>query len=867
VALVLFGVLALCAHAQFRFSTFAGTPGVTGSEDGAGASARFRNPTGIAIDSSGNIFVADTANQVIRKISPGGTVSTFAGTVGIVGSSDGTGTAAKFNYPWGLAVDSAGNLYVGDSNNHIIRKITPAGIVTTIAGLAGVAGSTDGAGAAARFSHPSGVAVDSQGNIFVSDYSNTTIRKITPSGVVSTFAGAPGVYGQADGVGAAARFHYPDGIAIDIFDQLYVVDTGNHTIRKITPAGSVSTFAGVPQMAGNRDSVDGPALFNSPVGIGIEPSGALLITDRGNHAIRRVTLGGFVTTIAGTSGTSGFQDGPGISAQFKVPIGIAAEANGNIYVVDTSNQVIRIGRSIFGQGIFDRPTSFNAESIFQRYPTLRQSLNNDPDMLWDYFLQAGVYQGITDGSFSASTYLSNNPSFATVFGTDWAAAAIQWYVWNGALSPHGNAISYDSTTFPVSVAPGATVTFTATVSNIGTKTWSTTHALALRDENFANLSFAALATTAPGASKTVSFTFTAPTNPGSYVYRLQGVQNGVEWFRTDRTLTLQVGGTGTPNTIRYNTTTFPAHVTPGSTVSFTYNVSNVGSNTWGSNHYLVLRNGDFEIMTMAPLATVVPGGNKTVTYTFTAPTAAGTYTYRIQGLENGVAWFRTDMAMTLQVGTPTNVMSYGNSSFPLNVAPGATVSFSQHVTNTGTKTWGSNHYLVLRDQNFANIAFQPLSTTAAGGTKTVNYTFTAPTTPGTYTYRVQGLENGVEWFRTDQTLTLRVGEETTNAITYNSSTLPTTLNPGQTVNFTYNVTNTGTRTWGNNHYLVLRAPDYSIVSMSSLATTVAGGGRTVSYTFTAPTTPGTYSYRVQGLENGVEWFRTDAILTVKVVAP
>ena len=215
-------------------TTLAGTAGSNGSTDAAGSAARFYVPYGIAVDSPGNVYVADFYNNTIRKITAAGVVTTLAGTAGSNGSTDATGSAARFYVPRGVAVDSSGNVYVADTNNSTIRKITAAGVVTTLAGLAGSNGSTDATGSAARFYNPFGVAVDSSGNVYVADFSNFTIRKITAVGVVTTLAGSAGTTGSADGTGSAAGFNIPLGVALDSSGNVYVGDSGNFTIRKIT---------------------------------------------------------------------------------------------------------------------------------------------------------------------------------------------------------------------------------------------------------------------------------------------------------------------------------------------------------------------------------------------------------------------------------------------------------------------------------------------------------------------------------------------------------------------------------------------------------------------------------------------------------
>ena len=212
-------------------STFAGS-GVVGSADGAGILASFRDPTGVAVDSNGNVYVAEPWNCLIRKISPSGVVTTLAGVGSTSGHTDGNGPQALFSGPSGLAVDSSGTVYVADTWNNLIRKITPGGEVTTWAGS--VQGYADGTGANASFFGPSGLAVDSNGNVYVADAWNHLIRKITPSGVVTTLAGTARVGGYEDGIGTQASFSGPTGLAIDRSGNLYVADPGNHVIRKIT---------------------------------------------------------------------------------------------------------------------------------------------------------------------------------------------------------------------------------------------------------------------------------------------------------------------------------------------------------------------------------------------------------------------------------------------------------------------------------------------------------------------------------------------------------------------------------------------------------------------------------------------------------
>ena len=320
----------------------AGAAGVPGTTNSSGGNARFDSPTAIALDSAGVRYVADTANHTIRKIAAGGGVSTFAGGAGVSGFTDATGTNARFNLPAGLAVDAAKNVYVADTGNHTIRKITSAGVVTTLAGGVGVTGSTDATGTAARFNAPTGLAVDASGNVFVCDAGNHTIRKITSAGVVTTVAGSPGVSGTTNANGGSARFNSPNGITLDTAGNLYVADSGNHAIRKIATNGDVTTFAGLAGTSGSTDASGGSARFNTPKAITIDASGTFHVADSGNHTVRKITSAGVVTTVAGLAGTSGSANGAGTTARFSNPSGIAATPDGfNIYIADTANHTIR----------------------------------------------------------------------------------------------------------------------------------------------------------------------------------------------------------------------------------------------------------------------------------------------------------------------------------------------------------------------------------------------------------------------------------------------------------------------------------------------------------------------------------------------
>jgi sugar lactone lactonase YvrE len=300
----------------------------------------FLYPAGIAVDSAGNLYVADTGHDVIDKVTPTGVIQVFAGQSGVPGSVDGTGSAARFNQPYGLAVDPSNNVYVADMFNDTIRKITPSGTVTTIAGIAGVHGRQDGPGLSATFYGPWGLAIDSQGNLYTTDNGNGAVRKISTTGIVSTLASSLGP-GQL-----------MPGIAADPAGNVYVSmdpDEGipetpppdANLIEKITPAGVVTVFAG-QLTAGSADGTGSSAQFSLPMGMAMEPSGNLLVADANSGTVREITPPGAVTTVAGTPRSIGVVDGVGSQARLYGPTGIAVDAFGNVFITD-SNGTLRRG--------------------------------------------------------------------------------------------------------------------------------------------------------------------------------------------------------------------------------------------------------------------------------------------------------------------------------------------------------------------------------------------------------------------------------------------------------------------------------------------------------------------------------------------
>ena len=321
-------------------TTVAGQPEITGTLDGPAFDATFNNPHGIAISLEGVVYVTDRWSHTIRKIELDGTVSTFAGIAGVSGDQDGDQTIALFNEPWGLCVGPQGNIWVADTRNNKIRKITPEGMVSTVAG-SGNYGTSNGIGAAATFGNPTGIEIDELGNIYVADHLTHIIRKIDSFGFVTTLAGKPYQIGDADGFGNQASFNRPYGLTLDNEGNILVADEWNHKIRKITPAGEVTTVAGTGQV-GHQNGLSASSEFNYPWDMTVDSLGNIFVADGYNYLIRKITPEGQVSTYAGTLEVTGATDAEGTNATFSGATSIDfSPTTKEIYVGDAYNNLVR----------------------------------------------------------------------------------------------------------------------------------------------------------------------------------------------------------------------------------------------------------------------------------------------------------------------------------------------------------------------------------------------------------------------------------------------------------------------------------------------------------------------------------------------
>jgi kumamolisin len=603
-----------------QITTLAGAPQVKGFQNTAGypgRNASFRYPQGVAVDAGGNIFVADTFNNVIRKITPAGVVSTAYGSVGgTPGNADGTGTAATFNAPVGLAFDPFGNLFVADSGNGLVREITN-GVVSTFADL----GDAEG-----------GIATDSSGDVFVSDTAANEIDEIPFGGSLTVLAGA-GAAGYLDGSDGVAEFDGPAGLAVDSLGDVFVADSNNNVIREIA-GGTVTTVAGQAGIQGDLDGDGTSALFNMPIGLCVDPEGNVYITDAtapisstdsGNNLIRKLSNTGVVSTLAGNPGNIGATNGVGSAAEFFDPTAIAFGGAGNFYIADTYNQEIRQGT----------PTAKALATV--TLSGLATTYDGSPQPVTVTTIPSGLDTTVTyNGSGTVPTNAGTYAVVATVDDPNYSGSASGTYVI-------------------------AKETATVTLGSL--------------NFNYTGLPQPATATTTP-AGLTVNFTYNGttkvPVNDGSYAVvatindpNYQGTANGTEVITTG-VATITLG----PLTFNYNGQPHPVTVTvlpKGVATTVTYNGSTTAPTAIGS--YTVV----------ATVTTPGFTGSATATENILpiAPTAATGIASAITGsnatLSGTVNPEGSDTTVYFQYGTTTG---YGSTSASQDVGSGTSLVVS-----------------------------------------------------------------------------------------------------------------------------------------------------------------------------------------------
>lgn len=428
------------------FTTLAGSATNAGTANGTGADARFSSPTGIATDSAGNLYVADTANHAIRVVSASGLVSTLAGLPGTSGSADGTGTDARFSGPRGIARDSAGNLYVADTGNHIIRMITPAGVVTTIAGTAGAIGAADAVGSKAQFAYPAGLAIDGFGNLYVADTNNNKIRIIASGGGFYNVTSLSLV----DKNGVLVTLSGPNGVTVDSGYNVYIADTGANLIRKATASGVTTILAGGGG-AGHTDGVGSAALFNSPTALTVDALGTVYVADTANHSIRKIRSAGDVSTIAGKADAPGSTDGGAATARFALPGGIVVDTSNNLYVADTGNHTIRKSGSVTAPVITSQPIAQSAR--VGTNATFKVVATGSPAPSYQWQRQAVGTTGFVNLN-EGTSYMGVNLATLTVVNTTQDMSGDQFQVVvNNLVNPSATSTAVALTVLPLEFSP------------------------------------------------------------------------------------------------------------------------------------------------------------------------------------------------------------------------------------------------------------------------------------------------------------------------------------------------------------------------------------------------------------------------------
>lgn len=479
-----------------NISTIVGTGAATFTGDGGPAlSASINVAWGVAVDTAGNVYIGDGSNNRIRKINTAGVITTIGGTgPATYGGDGGLATAAQLNFPSGVDVDTFGNIYISDANNHRVRKITATGIISTIAGT-GIAGfSGDGGLAtAARIVFSDGICVDDAGNVFIPDPSNHRIRKVNTSGIITTYAGTGvGGYTGDGGLAVSANIDYPSDIDADASGNIYFTDFQRHVVRKITPAGIITTVAGnsIPGFSGDGGAATLAKLYY-PTGIDVDACGNIYISDRTNNRIRVVNSDGTIATVAG-NGIAGFSGdgGPATTAKISNPHGLCHDAKGNIYILDRDNYRVRkvklINRAPYFTGGLSQTLTICEGTVAAPINTLLAVIDSDVNQPESWTVYTPPVNGTLGGfaatgtsntgtitptglSYTPAVGYSGSDSFSVIIADCKTADTIEIYVTITPSAPIG------AITGPTSVCVGSTISL-ADTSASGTWSVSNTHA-------------------------------------------------------------------------------------------------------------------------------------------------------------------------------------------------------------------------------------------------------------------------------------------------------------------------------------------------------------------------------------------------------
>ncbi len=673
----------------FEVSTVAGVSYQSTYINGAASSATFYGPYGMVTDASGNIFVSDNRNNVIRKITPGGVVSTFAGS-GTAGSTNGTGLSATFNGPTGITIDASGNLYVVDAVN-AIRKITPAGVVTTLA---------------TGFSRAYGIAIDANGNLYVADQWAHSIKKVTPAGVVSVLAGS-GTAATVNGTGTGASFNYPTGVTVDASGNVFATENSGWCVRKITPAGVTSTLAGGSASA-FADGQGTAAQFASPQGISIDANGNMYVADYLSNRIRKVTAGGLVSTIGG-NGTAGGADGALSISNLHFPSSTAVAQNGDVYFSDATNTIRKI--SLVGKYSISPalPTGLS-------FDTLTGVISGTPTAL----SPATNYVVTAVNGSGTSTYTLN----ITVASSDANLSALSLN--SGTLSP---AFSSSTTSYTASVpfiVSSIRVTPTASQANatIQAKLAAGTFQTVASGSESTNLNGGFVV-----GNNTINVFVTAQDGTTTKTYSVVVTRAAAT---TDATLSALTISSGTLSPSFVNTTT-----------SYTASVSNAISSitvtpTSNQTTSVTRVNGTTVARGSASNAIALNVGNNTITVLVTAPDGTSTSTYTIT-VNRAPSTDATLASLTLSSGSYSPAFAANTTAYTTSVG----VAYNT-ITVTPTVNEANATILVNGTTVISGAASSPISLNVGSNTITVLVTAQDGTTTKTYTFTINK-SGGIVW--------------------------------------------------------------------------------------------------------------------------
>lgn len=713
-------ITSAAAAQVYSVSTLAGLAGTPGYLDGGGASARFNGPVAVAVDGAGNIFIGETNGTALRKITPGGVVSTVA-TLG-----NGTG---------GLVVDPAGNLYATDSISHVVRRVAADGTISIFAGQPGTAGSADGNAGVARFNGPQGIARDTAGNLFVAEGLNHSIRKITAAGVVTTLAGLAGVSGSIDGAGPLARFNSPSGIAVDSVGNVFVADSGNRVIRKISPTEGVSTLPGT--------LLSYYYYYTPGDGLAIDATGTLFATDGANSTIRKISPTGVVSIIAGLSGSTGSVDGIGSNARFLSARGIAVDPTGNLYVADTGNHTVRKVvflplPAISGQPVdatigAGQTTSFSVTASGSGALTYQWQRQPAGTVGFVAVGNGGSYSGATSATLavSAATVAMNGDQFRCVVGSvagpTTSATVTLSITAPPAITSANSAVFYvgksGAATFSATGLPAPTLAVTAGTLPAWATLNATSGVLSGTPPSTAGSPYG-FTVTATNGSGAVSQAFTLTVQPAPVVPVVTSISAPRQLVARGQSLTLSATTSGTAP-FAYQWKRNGLQIAGATGVNFTITnatardggyyqlvVSNAAGSVTGPTVFVAVTYNTTQVIGWGP-DVAVPGGLTSVV----AVAAGGGHNLALNSDGTVVGWGNNDYSQIPIAGGLSGVVAIaaGNSHSLALKSDGTVVAWGYNGSGQATVPTGLSNVVAIAAGSYHSLALKQDGTVVAWG--------------------------------------------------------------------------------------------------------------------------------------------------------